>query len=269
MADGKGSYGYIFLKAILTAAHIKTISTGPAELMNRQLEDTDDRLFNFRMTGLNVDFMSYAALSLASRDVEALLDPSTLESLSNRVFSTFFQHFVAENITLDSGSYGFQPLNATVPWDLTPILDPGNETKAWSYQDKNTSLVTNKTATAILHTEIEQLNMAPTAVILCIVMLSLLTATTVLLQTRYRDCFKALPRDVDTLASVLGFVYGSPKLLKWVGENREKSEAYGQAQENKDSKDSKDKTMTRMGWFDGSRWGIEIIDKDPEPDQQT
>lgn len=246
-----------------------SVTTAAPDLLNSNFEDTGDRLFNFRMKGLNVDFMSFAALSLASRDVEALLDPYTLQSLSSRVFSTFFQHFVTENITLDSGSYGFQPLNTTLPWDLNPILDPEGGGKAWSYQDQNTSLVTNKTAAAILHTEIEQLNMSPAAVILCIVMLSLLAATTVLLQTRYRDCFKALPRDVDTLASVLGFVYGSPKLLRWVGENREKSEAYGQAQGNQDSKDSKDRIITRMGWFDGSRWGIEIVDLDSEPDQQT
>jgi hypothetical protein len=33
--------------------------------------------------------------------------------------------------------------------------------------------------------------------------------------------FKVLPRDVDSLASVLGFVYGSPKLLQWVAETKD------------------------------------------------
>lgn len=116
VVDKNCSYGYRFLKAILNAAHLRSITSPIVEVSSDPFEDLDDRTFNFRMKGLNVDFMSYAALSLTSHDVEALLDPKILQSLSNRVFSTFFQHFVAENVTKDSGSNGFQPLNATLPW---------------------------------------------------------------------------------------------------------------------------------------------------------
>ena len=271
IADKHGRYGYIFLKAILNDAHISAIGDSGFDILNIPVENLDDRTFNFRMKGLNVDFMSFAALSLASHDVEVLLDPNVLQSLSNRVFSTFFQHFVAENVTKDNGSNGFQPLNATLPWDLGPILPPGSgeyprEGTAWSYQDKNTSMMTNKTAPAILHTKIVRLNMAPTAFVLCVVMLCFLVGTTVVLHSSHRHYFKALPRDVDNLASVLGFVYGSPALLKWAEENRGKSETQGGRQQDQDSNNE---LITKLGWFDGSRWGIEIVNPDPKPDQQT
>jgi hypothetical protein len=221
-------------------------------------EQLNDRTFNFRMQGLNVDFMSYAALSLANSDVEALLDPSTLSTISARVFSTFFQHFVTNSITAESGSFGFQPINASLPWDLGSILNTSTyyETGS-SYQDQNSSQITNRTVSVVLHTRIEQLDMSLTAVCLCLSILAFLVVTTIWVYARHRQYFKALPRDVDSLASVLGFVYGSPKLLQWVAENKddpnwgERRRTAGQGE-----------VMARMGSFDGSRWGIELVDAD-------
>jgi hypothetical protein len=71
--------------------------------------------------------MSHAALSLANNDVEALLDPNML------------------SITAGSGSFGFQPINAFLPWDLGAILDTTNYYCS-SYQDQNSSQITNRTA---------------------------------------------------------------------------------------------------------------------------
>lgn len=71
---------------------------------------------------------------------------------------------------------------------------------------------------------------------------------------------------MNNLASVLGFVYGSPALLKWVEKNREK---FGTQVRRQKDEDSKNESITKMGWFDGSRWGIEVVKPDPEPDQRT
>jgi hypothetical protein len=170
-------------------------------------EQLNDRTFNLCMQGLNVDFMSYAALSLANNDVGALLDPNMLSTISARVFSTLFQHFVANSITAESGSFG-------------AILNTTNYYGS-SYQDRNGSQITNRTVSAVLHTRVEQLDMPLTAVCLCPSTLVFLVAITTWVYAWHRQYFKVLPRDVDSLVSVLGFVYGSPKLLQWVAENKD------------------------------------------------
>lgn len=62
--------------------------------------------------------------------------------------------------------------------------------------------------------------MAPIFVALCLIVLGFLFATTVTIYVFHRQQFKALPRDVDSLASVIGFVYDSPRLLQWVRDNQ-------------------------------------------------
>lgn len=196
--------------------------------------------------------MSYSALALQNNDVEALLDPDTLFKTSNRVFSTFFQHFVADNVTAESGSYGFQPINAVVPGDLGPILnDTGTGLAA--YQDRNNTHHLSSTVEATLHIQIEQLHMSPTAVYLCFAILAFLAGTTVWVYIRHRRYFRALPRDVDSIASVLGFVYASPKLLQWVEEHKHE-EDWG-------LKKGEKEVMASMRWFDGEHWGIELLDE--------
>lgn len=245
------------------AAILSSAAAAETDDAEERDEPLNDRTVNLRMQGLNVDFMSYAALSLANNDVEALLDPNTLSTISARVFSTFFQHFVTNSITAESGSFGFQPINASLPWDLGPILNTSNHYKTVSsYQDQNSSQIMNRTVSAVLHTRIEKLDMSLTAVCLCLSILVFLVVTTIWVYARHRLYFKVLPRDVDSLASVLGFVYGSPELLQWVAENKddpnwgERRRMAGQGE-----------VMARMGWFDGSRWGIELVDADlrPEP----
>ena len=218
-------------------------------------ENLNDRTFNFRQKGLNADFMSYSALALMNNDVEALLDPKTLYNVSDRVFATFFQRFVADNVTAEDGSYGFQTVDANVPWSLGPILSDGRPTR---YQDRNDTHHLSRTIEATLHLQIEHLHMSPTAVYLSLSILTFLAATTVLMFTRYRRYFKALPRDVDSLASVLCFIYSSPKLLEWVEEHKHEKD-WGLK---KKTTSDKREVMAFMGWFDGgSHWGIELMDE--------
>jgi hypothetical protein len=85
-------YGWLFFAALLSSAAAETYGKlGPDDLDAKYPdEQLNGRTFNLCMQGLNVDFMSYAALSLANDDVEALLDPNMLSTISARVFSTFF-----------------------------------------------------------------------------------------------------------------------------------------------------------------------------------
>jgi hypothetical protein len=61
--------------------------------------------------------------------------------------------------------------------------------------------------------------MSKVAVALCLSVLVSLDSTSLLIAIEYRHYFKALPRDMNTLASIMAFVYDSPKPLKWVAEN--------------------------------------------------
>jgi hypothetical protein len=64
-----------------------------------------DKVFNMRdnTTGLNLDFMSYAACAQVGFDPTALLNAGTLAKTSQKVFSTFFQHFVSNNMSRELG----------------------------------------------------------------------------------------------------------------------------------------------------------------------
>jgi hypothetical protein len=126
--------------------------------------------------------MSYSALALLNNDVDALLDTKTLYQTSNYVFATFFQHFVASDITANSGSYGFQPLGATLPSNLGPILGSTGPLLA-SYQDHNDTIKLSSTVNAELSVRIKQLHMSPTAVYICLSILTFLAVTTILVYT--------------------------------------------------------------------------------------
>jgi len=221
------------------------------------LENPLDKTFNIRQTGLNTDFMSYAALALQDNNIDALLDPETLFSTSNKVFATFFQHFAGNNISFEQGSYGFQPVGATLPWDLPLILGgtPGPQPPP-GYQDRNATHHLSTTVDALIQVEIQQLHMSPAAVYLCLAILSILLTITGWVYTRHRQYFKALPRDVDSLASILGFVHASPKLLKWVEEHKYEKD-WGLSKTKKGEAD----VMASMGWFDGDHWGIELLEE--------
>lgn len=152
--------------------------------------------------------MSYAMLALANNSKDALLDTNTLIEFANTTFGAFFKHFVSENVTTAFGGQAYQPIGSQLPANLRPANDTNNTT-----QD---ALPYNVTVT--LHVPVAQLVMAPAAVFLCLDLLVFLLLTTIVIYTSHRQNFKALPRDVDTLASALAFVYASDRLLEWVRE---------------------------------------------------
>src|SRR5438045_3367785 len=131
-ADVMSSYGVLFQDSLLNAAALDRLD-GNVHAWGS--ENLDVKTFNFRTQGLNVDFMSYAMYSLVGEDAEALLDLAILQSCAQRVFSTFFQHFVSSNVTSD-GSWAFQRIGERLPQDLGPIINVSPYDIS-SYQDAN------------------------------------------------------------------------------------------------------------------------------------
>ena len=199
--------------------------------------------------------MSYSALALTRNNNSALLDPKILASVSSAVFSTFFKHFVQAPVSSNNafymkGAWGLQPQNEALPLDLGPIIAPRSQMYLQSsYQPSKTT----RTTEGVVFTVVEQLSFNLTAVIMSLSILGFLLVTTLVVVWSHTKYLSKLPRDVDTLGNVLGFVYGSERLLRI-------------ASEEEVSLDEKQQTegMVKMGWFNASgkrRWGIEIMDQ--------
>jgi len=228
------------MDAIANAADIARL--GMAELSRTGYgdENLSDKTFNFRLPGVNLDFMSYAIYASAEMNVrsnlrnQSLLNPSTLEIYANMVFSTFFQHYAATNVSLTAGGRVFQPVGAELPFGLPPI---NKRTQLSSYQTTNVPSTSNRSVEAVVHRPVEQLIMSPAAVILCLIIFAFLTFIAILVYFSYSAHFKALPRDVETLASAIAFVYDSPKLQHWLAANEHllDSKAGGRRFWNRDS----------------------------------
>ena len=200
-------------------------------------------------------------LQLAKGDKAALLDHNRLTSLAKETLSVFFKHFASSNVSDIFGGQAFQPIGEKLPWGLGPALNtsgvllPPHEQGAFATQNQTVHL--ERQVPATLSVPIEQLVMSPIAVYLCISILVLLCVTTVIIYTTNRPQLKALPRDVDTLASTIAFVYGSEKLLRWVQDLPSLKPSRLQSEYTK-------QMMARLGPFRDSegneRWGIELVE---------
>ncbi|CAD0087627.1 unnamed protein product [Aureobasidium vineae] len=173
-----------------------------------------DEWFRFQDRGLNVDLMSYSMSSLANNDQEALLDPKTLMEKADRTFAIFFKHFACFNVTEHKGGYVYVPMD-------------------FNSQD------TSDLANAILSMPVEELRMSPAAAILSMSILVFLIIITIIMYTTNRKGYRAIPRDVSTLASTLGWIYASDRLLACATQ-------------------SEDGTFTDSSGT--KRWGIELVD---------
>ncbi|KUJ07862.1 uncharacterized protein LY89DRAFT_789522 [Mollisia scopiformis] len=105
---------------------------------------------------------------------------------------------------------------------------------------------------------------AATTFVICLAILACLAVITVIIFLVDHDYFRRLPRDVDSLASVLALVYDSPKLRELLEQNQllggPKKAASGYTDLNNED------TKAFIGHFTGShgdiRWGIEVIDSE-------
>ncbi len=130
------SYGVLFLDALMVAADLANIygtneNTGYDEYAR---EDTNSTTFNIRSPGLNVDYMTYAMLSMVENDHNALLDSDTLSRLANKTFSTFFQHYAVatSHARLEAGLGRGSTRHCQRAWESRVIT--GNETRATTLQ---------------------------------------------------------------------------------------------------------------------------------------
>ena len=189
--------------------------------------------FRFQDPGLNVDLMSYSMLHLANDSREALLDPETLAEHASTTFGIFFKHFANWNITWDADWTGYV-YEKDVPSKI----------------DVKISVPT------------DQLLMSPVAAIMSMSILVFLIFVTIIMFTTNRHKYKAIPRNVNTLVSILGWVYASDRLLAWA-ESAPPSKPWYQALFSKTSPLAAQQRV-KMGPFIDSagheRWGIEMVD---------
>ncbi|KAJ5684327.1 uncharacterized protein N7477_000672 [Penicillium maclennaniae] len=252
------SYGRLFTSTMLTAADTAHIG-GAGHVIGYTTEDLDDNTYNIRdeMNGLNMDFMTYSIFSMAGKDPKALLDAETFKNLTEKTFTTFFQHFVSSNVSLETGGWAYQKINASLPSSLGPGLElvgnylPG--TKASKYQDVMHPIShTNRTATAHVTQRVELLQMNAVAVWLSIGIMGWLIITTAVVAVLQKRYFGSLVRNVESLGDVLVLIAGSANLLQVVRE----------IQSGRLRPDDYKHLRTRLGWFidedGGLRWGIEM-----------
>ncbi|KAF2466614.1 uncharacterized protein BDR25DRAFT_293541 [Lindgomyces ingoldianus] len=249
------SYGILFVNTLLGAAQITQLS-GSGQTSKFPFEDEyvqlEDKAFNVRdeTKGLNLDFMSYAMYTMASKDPKALLDYDTLLNLTQMTFSTYFQHYVSSNYSLDDGGWVYQKIGEQ-PKDLQPPrLNNGSTGSPSVYP----SLNTNRTAAVVVSKRIEVLRMNAVATWLSIGILIWLTLTTILIAALQRTYFSSLIRNIESLGDVLVLIAGSENLLRLVRDND-----FEQLRKNQD-------VLTRLGWFQGvdgkKRWGLEVVGGD-------
>lgn len=140
--------------------------------------------------------MSYSMLQLVNNNQQALLDPQTLMDTANYTFGIFFKHFACFNVSEQLGGYVYDK----------PILDHRAGDWIGAY---------GGSLNATLSTPVDELRMSPTAAVLSISILVFLILVTTIMYTTNRREYKAIPRHVNTLASALGWVYASDRLLAW------------------------------------------------------
>jgi hypothetical protein len=217
-----------------------------------------DKVFNMRdnATGLNLDFMSYAAYAQVGLDPTALLNAETLANTSQKVFSTFFQHFVSNNISRELGGYVYQPigmkLSVNPPMNDPPLQHTPDGSVAPKFEDiiRNT----NETNTATISTRVEVLRINPVAFWMATSILIWVIITIISLASVQRKYYGGMMRNVECIADMLVLIAGSERLLAVI---REKGI---------DTILKEDKILTRLGWFrdaDGTmRWRIELVEKE-------
>lgn len=192
-----------------------------------------------RNIGLNLDLMSYAMYNLVDRDPYALLNATVLSQTTQRVFQTYFQHFVSEG-------WAYQDIDETLPKDLPPPIDHDRNIIA---QNEFPKLHTNRTVVVTVEKSAKVLHISKTATAISAGILAWLIATMVFIIAMHARHRHLMFRNIECIADVLVLVAGSDNLLKLIA---------GRGPELYNDKS----VFTRLGWFrkaDGEvRYGIEV-----------
>lgn len=238
------SYGALFRLALLSAADLTDLA-GSVTTDDMTNENLRDSTFNFRMPGMNLDYMSYCMLAQVNQDKQALLDLETLNHHANGTFATFFQHYVSSNLSATAGGWAYQRIGAILPQDLGPTQNgqPEGNPSPISY--------TSRTVEAEVATEIKILKMSPLASWLSMSILVWLIITAILVLLVEKQYLARLHRGVNTIAYVAILIARSHAFLAHM-------ENYGT-----DSKSANADLKTKLGWFrdrEGQeRWDIELV----------
>lgn len=241
---------------MLTSANVKGIISGGVQ---GKWEDLDDQAFNIRdiEKGLNLDFMTCSMYMKAKQDPTTLTNVSALEDFAQETFSTLFQHFVSSNVSLMTGSWAYQPINATLPAELGAVDTYVNKDHRENANYSIPHSQTNRTATIQVSTPIEVLEVNAAAVWLSTAIILWLIVTTIIVGALQRRYLRNLNRNIDCLGDVLVLVAGSDRLLRLVNER------------GPSGLDGEKGTLTKLGWFEDERgqqrWGVEVVEGPREP----
>ena len=233
------SHGVLFVNGLLGAADTSKFSepddwTDPVskQALDDILENVEDKTFNFRDPGLNVDMMSYSMLSLVGNNHQALLDLTTLERTAQKTFTAMFQHFVHHDLSFDDGGYVYQSLTEVAP-DLGPAKIPSTSTPPAS-PPRLPNFIDLK-----ISQPVELLRISAPAVWVGGIILVYLILTSVAVTIAARKYNKLLPRGIDSVADLAVLIAGGEKLL-----------ALAQETSASDSKHDP-RSTARLGWFTG------------------
>lgn len=247
------------MKSLLRAACLENVANDDPEFFGTPADDVlDDKVYNLRdnTTGVNLDFMSYAAYAEVGYDPQALLDPETLLKTSQKVFSAFFQHFVNNNITHKDGGWVYQPVGSHLKVEPPLINMPTQRTPSGAVAPKFESISrnTNLTTAATLSTRVEVLSMNVVAFWISTSILIWLVVTITIFALVQRRQYSGMMRNIECVADVLVLVAGSERLLAVIKEKGIETII------------KEDRVLTRLGWFrdpDGTvRWRCELVEDD-------
>ncbi|KAI0544205.1 hypothetical protein F4679DRAFT_55211 [Xylaria curta] len=245
------SHGVLFVTGLLGAADTanfggKAVDITPADT----IENTQEQTFNFRQPGLNVDYMTYAMLSMVGFDHKQLLNATILEQTAQRTFSIMYQHFVNNNVSLTTGGYAYQPLGEK----LSDNIGQPFSTKRRKKQTSAAKTDTNSDNVMLeVSRPVELLNISTPAAWISLVILAYLIiacGTLAIVSRRYNHM---LSGPTATIADTAALVAGSAKLLEL-------------AQSKSTSDIKKDGSLcARLAWFNDAegrkRWGVELSDE--------
>lgn len=128
------SWGYLFQLALLQACNVQGYVTGTGDKLGEGIPGATP--FSFIEPDLYSDPYSYAALSLVEYNRTALLNVDTLTSITQQVFSTFFEWFASSHSGYTGEYWAYQPLEAQLPSDLdfgpTESFVITTETTSWA-----------------------------------------------------------------------------------------------------------------------------------------
>lgn len=182
-----------------------------------------DSVYNMRddTTGLNIDFMSYAAYADVGYDPTALLDAKTLAERSQKVFSTYFQHFMSNNISSEYGNWVLQPIGQQLhvgpPMSFMPTQYAPGGSLAPNFEDfaRNTS----RTVTVTISSYVEMLRINTVAFWIATSILTWLLITIGIFASVQQRYYGGMMRNVECIADILVLIAGSERLLTAIREN--------------------------------------------------